>query len=527
MTTTWHMNALRESWLMDRRTRWLSITAIMALGVLLRLWSPKFGEDLWYDEIFSLMTAKLPIGEMAHRLLLGGESSPPLYTLLLHFWIKLGSSDAYIKLLSVLFGTASLWVIYILTSRVANHLAALGSCLLLSVSESFIQYSIEARAYALFTFLSLLSTYCFVSALLGTQPGQKFGLKSVWAGYIAVTVLAVYSHWFGLLLPAIHGVGLIIYRPRTLRPVLQFALCLAIIGCLCAPLALLLVNQFKASEQTGGLNWPGRPNLRTLFDLVLFTTGGRGLLILSFALLIVALSRLKSHPWDEKMRRSMTFVITYILLPVITTYAVSSFSRRYSFFVFRYLLPFVVGFYILIGMMLSTLGRKAMLAFFAALALIPIISVVKHRDPAKNSYSRLSSETCLNGDTGVLVAHLSPMSYLPVRHYRTCEMNEKLIWDEEARRDDLISFDINSGMINREDPEDVGKALQEYRELWLVIDPGDIGRRTRAVWRRIKEDGRFSLESEEQFGNLRMERYRKDAVRSDGRVEEDRRSSMR
>lgn len=512
-----------ESWLTGRLPlpRWLPVVAIMALGVVLRLWSPKFGEDLWYDETFSLMTAKLPIGEMISRLLLGGESSPPLYTFLLHFWIKLGSSDAHIKLLSVLLGTASVWAIYLLTSRVANHLAALVSCLLLTVSESAIHFSIEARAYALFLFLSLLSTYFFASALLGTQPGQRFGSKSVWAGYTVVTALVLYSHWFGLLLLAVHAVGLIIYRPPTLRPVFHFALSMAIIGCLCVPLAPLLANQIKVAEPAGGLSWPGQPNLRSVLDLALFTTGGRGLLVLTFALLIVALYRVRSHPWNEKIKKSMTFVTTFVLLPVITTYVVSSASPRYSFFVFRYLLPFVVGVYILIGMMLSTLGRVTTLAFLAAFLVVPILSIVKHRDAPKKSYSRLSSETCLNVETGgVLIAHLSPMSYFPVRHYRYCDVNEKLIWNEGARRNDLIGFNINSGMINRADWEDVGKVLQEYRELWLVIDPGDIGKSTRAVWKRIQEDSDFSLESEEQFGNLRMERYRKGVALSYREVEE-------
>jgi hypothetical protein len=163
-----------------------------------------------------------------------------------------------------------------------------------------------------------------------------------------------------------------------------------------------------------------------------------------------------------------------------------------------------------------------MLAFLAAFAMVPILSIVKHREAPKKSYSRLSSETCLNVETGgVLIAHLSPMSYFPVRHYRSCNVNEKLIWNQGARRNDLISFNINSGMINRADWEDVGKALQEYRELWLVIDPGDIGKSTRAVWKRIQEDVNFSLESEVQFGNLRIERYRKGAARSYRGVEEE------
>jgi hypothetical protein len=510
------MNQAAESWLTAReyRTRWLPVAAITALGIVLRLWSPKFGEDLWYDEIFSLMNAKLPIGEMTHRLMLLGETSPPLYTVLLHFWIKLGTSDAHVKLFSVLFGVASIWVIYLLARRVGNSRAALASCLLLSVSESAIYYSIEARPYALFLLLSLLSTYAFLSALNEPRAKRHFGSKTIWAGYIVVTAMAVYSHWFGLLLPAIHAVGLAIYRPAFFRPVWHFTLSLATVGCLCLPLAPLLINQIKLQETIGGFRWPGRPGLRSVLDLVLFTTGGHGLLVLTFALLIVALFRMKSQPWDEKMKKSMIFMSAYVLLPIIIAYAASSITARYSFFVFRYFLAYVAGVYILIGVTLSTLGKRTAIAFFAAFALIAILSIVRHWEAPQNSYSRLAAETCTEGDAGVLVAHLSPMSYFPSLHYRRCNVNEKMLWSEQAQSGQSIGPHLGDQMIDRGDLEDVGEAMKQYRELWLVIDPGDIGRATRAVWRAVKENNDFSLGSQEQFGKLILERYTKKPVRA-------------
>lgn len=514
---TLKMNQIAESWLTGReyRTRWLPVAAIMALGIVLRLWSPKFRTDLWYDEMFSLMNAQLSFSEMIHKLMLGGESSPPLYTVLLHFWIKLGASDTHIKLFSVLFGVASVWAIYLLVSRVGNSLAALVSCLLLSVSESAIYYSIEARSYAVFLLLSLLSTYGFFSALNETRSKRRFGSKSIiWAGYIAVTALAVYSHWFGLLLPAVHAVGLAIYRPASSRPVRHFTLSVAIVGCLCLPLAPFLMNQIRLQETIGGFRWPGPPGPRALVDLALFTTGGHALLVLTFALLIVVLFRMRSQPWDKKMKKSMIFVSVYVLLPILMAYVVSSITARYSFFVFRYFLPFVAGVYILIGLTLSTLGKRTAIAFFAAFALIAILSIVRHREAPQNSYSRLAAETCTEGDAGVLVAHLSPMSYFPALHYRHCNVNEKVLWSEQGESGHIIGLNLGSQMIDRGDLEDVGEAMRQYRELWLVIDPGDIGRGTRAVWRAVKENNDFSLGSQEQFGTLILERYRKKPVRA-------------
>jgi hypothetical protein len=510
---TLKMNQIAESWLTGReyRTRWLPVAAITALGIVLRLWSPKFGEDLWYDETFSLMNARLPFGEMTHRLMLLGETSPPLYTVLLHFWIKLGTSDAHVKLFSVLFGVASIWAIYLLARRVGNSLAALVSCLLLSVSESAIYYSIEARPYALFLLLSLLSTYSFLCALNEPRAKRRFGSKTIWAGYIVVTAMAVYTHWFGLLLPAVHAVGLAIYRPAFFR-VRHFTLSLAIVGCLCLPLAPFLINQIKLQETIGGFRWPGRPGPRALLDLALFTTGGHGLLVLTFALLIVALFRMKSQPWDKKMKKSMVFVSAYVLLPIIIAYAVSSITARYSFFVFRYFLPFVAGVYILIGVTLSTLGKRTAIAFFAAFALIAILSIVRHREAPQNSYSRLAAETCTEGDAGVLVAHLSPMSYFPSLHYRRCNVNEKMLWIEQAQGGHVIGPHLGDQMIDPVDLEDVGEAMKQYREVWLVIDPGDIGRATRAVWRTVRENNDFSLGSQEQFGKLILERYRKKPI---------------
>src|SRR5437867_3277970 len=111
---------------------WLLVASIVALATAFRLWSPKMSADLWYDEVFSLMIAQQPFGEMMHRLYLGGDTMPPLYSVLLYLWMKLGASDAHVKFLSVVFGVASIFVMYLLARRVAGKLAGVASCLLLA-----------------------------------------------------------------------------------------------------------------------------------------------------------------------------------------------------------------------------------------------------------------------------------------------------------------------------------------------------------------------------------------------------------
>ena len=108
---------------------WLPVAAIVALGVALRWWSPAMKSDLWYDEVCSYTVAGRPFCSMMHTLYLGADTNPPLYTILLHFWLKLGASDTHVKVFSLLFATASIWVVYLLAKRLfGRRVGLISSC---------------------------------------------------------------------------------------------------------------------------------------------------------------------------------------------------------------------------------------------------------------------------------------------------------------------------------------------------------------------------------------------------------------
>jgi uncharacterized membrane protein len=157
---------------------WLS--AIIALGIGLRLWSPGMRSDLWFDEVYSYGIAQQSVRQMMQSLLLGGDAHPPLYILLLHFWLKLGDSDANAKLLSLLFGIIAIPVLYLLSKGIADQKTGVLSALVLASSQTAITYSVEARCYSLLMFLSVLSIHLLLSAFRdGVRQGGN-GPRQTW-----------------------------------------------------------------------------------------------------------------------------------------------------------------------------------------------------------------------------------------------------------------------------------------------------------------------------------------------------------
>jgi hypothetical protein len=508
--------------ILKSKAEWLIVAAISAVGTVFRLVSPKMSADLWYDEVFSLFVAQQPFAHMLHNLYLGvptgarmdpGDTNPPLYTVLLHLWMRMGSSDRHVKYLSLVFGVASIWAIWLLVRRVAGKLGGLVSCLLLAVSPLAIYYSIEARPYAMFLFFSLLSTFFFLSAIGKAELEERNTSSSslMPAGYLVATILVVYTHWFGLLLMPVHAVGLVVYGPASARSVRRYLLSWIAIGCCCLPLVPFLLNQIRLQSAVGGFTWPGQPGLGSLFELALLTAGGQSLLALTAAFFLIAYLGKNDQMVEQgrRLRNGNMFFIAYVLLPVILVYAASALMAHYTFFVPRYFLPFLAGVYVLIGLAMSRIELKMALAWVLVLVLVPAFEAIRFSQPPANPYSRLASELSLREEPGVLIAHLSPMSYYPVLHYRrNSAARDKVLWNPASGGGYLIEYKLGGAMIDQNDLVEVGAELRKYRELWIVADPVGAGPETEGLGEWLRNDEDFSLVSEERIGQVSLKHYR-------------------
>ena len=177
--------------------------AIMLLALALQL----FGLDqksLWYDERATHLFSSLNLIEI---LTSPDKPHPPLYYIIVHFFIQLKNNEFFLRLPSVLFSVLSLPLIYRLGKDLFDFRVGLMSAFLLAISPMFYWHAQEARMYALLDFFSILSLILFIHALRTNE-------SKVWVCFIAANLLNFYTHYFAVLVVLVEAVFLFIYRKK-------------------------------------------------------------------------------------------------------------------------------------------------------------------------------------------------------------------------------------------------------------------------------------------------------------------------
>jgi mannosyltransferase len=123
------------------------------------------------------------------------EKTPPLHFVLAWASAKLGDPAVWLRLPSLVFGTATVPLVYMLGLRAVGPRAALLAASVFALDPFAIFYSAEARAYATITCLVALSTLALLVAL-DTRS------RPWWAVYGVATLAAVYTHYIAVLVLA-------------------------------------------------------------------------------------------------------------------------------------------------------------------------------------------------------------------------------------------------------------------------------------------------------------------------------------
>jgi mannosyltransferase len=199
--------------------RWRLLTAlpvsfVTALSALLGFWSLA-GKSLWLDEAWAVLIADGSWSEMWGEVT-QGHAYQGFYYVLLHQWIGLfGESEFAVRSLSVLFGAATIPVLYLLGKSLVGRTTSLAACLVLALSAYFIRYQQEVRGYTVLLFLLTLSTYMLVKAL-------RDGSTWPWLVYVLTSVMAVYTHLFSLWVFLVHFIVLLLAGANLKRVVVTY-----------------------------------------------------------------------------------------------------------------------------------------------------------------------------------------------------------------------------------------------------------------------------------------------------------------
>lgn len=165
------------------------IWIVLILGFILRIIN--LDQSLWLDEATQVLLSKDSLRNifLTHEV----DFHPPLSYVLMHFWIIFGTSEIWLRLLSVVFGVLTIWFIYKFLTEFFNKKIGILSSLFLSIAPYHIYYSQEIRMYSEATFFATLSMYYFYKSI---KKG-KF-LNSLI--YVLSSAALIYTHYDGFFL---------------------------------------------------------------------------------------------------------------------------------------------------------------------------------------------------------------------------------------------------------------------------------------------------------------------------------------
>jgi mannosyltransferase len=132
-------------------------------------------KGLWLDETFSIWVAKHNIAEML-QWIARIDHHPPLYYLILHYWIALNGDTPYVvRLLSALLGAATIPVIFLIGKRMSGMVMGLAAAVFLAISPFNIRFAQDARMFTLLEFNAAVAIYALVRLLTDPRSARPIG----------------------------------------------------------------------------------------------------------------------------------------------------------------------------------------------------------------------------------------------------------------------------------------------------------------------------------------------------------------
>lgn len=293
--------------------------------------------DICLDEPFTIFHAQQSIG---HILLLPaeGEPNPPLFMLLLHFWIKLfGIGTTAVRMLPLVFSSLTVVFIYLTGKRFFSVWAGLIASGMFLLSNFHFFHALEVRTYSLLSLATASSLYFYLRAI--KEPGNVKLLIALVLSNLAL----VYSHYFGWFIVFMQFIaGFLYMKDKQVMKSLLIALGISFLAYL--PFFLILIRQFFKSSQG---TWVEPPDSLTDYfyqlDLLLNHKEIFNALVWIFSAGAVFMMYRKS--W-RTIPKELLVLFVWWFVPYTIMFLV---SFKIPIFITRYLLFNSVGLYLFVA----------------------------------------------------------------------------------------------------------------------------------------------------------------------------------
>lgn len=438
----------RVAGFVDRHPAWCAL-AVALLSLALKV--PGIDRrGLWFDESYTVWLASHRPAEIVGLSL--GDQNPPLYGLLMWGWVRLvGMSEAALRTPSVAASVATAVLLLLFARRFFDGEVAVVSSLLFAASEPQLYYAREARGYALLGLLCVASFWLYLRLLErpSWRAATALGLVNATAMYTSFTI--------GLAFLAQAACTPIFARrsPRGFRLYLasQF-LAVAIFAPWLAPM--------RRNLPEAGKFWLQPPGSFEFNSVVDGLSGGP--FVLKAALVgVIAVAAAAAFGFTRRPGNSgqgsgfgarTTVVAAWATFPIVLGFIVSQWIPVFNL---RYQLAASLGWFLLVGVIVSRLPLGARWRFVAGLLVVAVAATRLDREKRRGADWRELSDFVVskfNGSTSVVI---SPSFYcMSLAYYASPEVlgHPDRFIDELARQgvqcsDDLEALPLPGSGIDR------------------------------------------------------------------------------
>ena len=306
------------------------------------------------DEPFSIYHAQMDIASIIK--LLSEGNNPPLYEILLNFWIKLfGISEFSVRFPSLIFSSITVLYIYKLGTKYLNKRIALYTSIIFIFSNYHILFAHEARVYSLLGLLSVVSMYYFMEILhhctIDTNVDHKLKstVRNKLIRLIIINTLIIYCHYFGFFILITQSIFLVFNKTLISKYWKQLLTSLALIGFLYLPNVFVVLNRFIESSSNG--TWVKTPNgIDSVYNMLRQFSNAP---VVSVCVILVLLSSFVKFTINKKSEQKSIFNRLVVFWFVFVFFFMFGVSYFVPMFLDKYLMPAAIAFSLVLGISLD------------------------------------------------------------------------------------------------------------------------------------------------------------------------------
>ncbi|MCM8805036.1 MAG: glycosyltransferase family 39 protein, partial [Candidatus Omnitrophica bacterium] len=418
------------------------LTLIIFIGTFLRILNLS-KHSFWCDELLAISLGKHSIKWIIDYITYK-DAHPPLYYIFIHYMMKFGENEVFLRSLSLFFGVLSIPFSYILGKKFKNERTGILLSFFISLSPSLILWSQIIKSY---TFFTLLTIFSFISLLnLIEQKNKRWIIF-----FTLINILLLYAHNLSFIVILIEFFTLLTLKKFNF----DFFISFLITFLFYIPWLIRIPYQLIF---TLGIRRPIPTILRFPYTLFYFFFGEtinpfnfKILLPLFIVYLLIFIKNFKKLFLLEKEKK---FLMTASLIfPLIFIFFPSTVPQN--------LIPFSIFWFLLFSLLIENLSVKNILLYFPYLSLIPSLffyytdNISQYHDtskliPYREIYEEIQ-EIEIEGDLIITTEKIDKDIFAPIQWYY-------------KGKNQVV------GIEKEEDLENIEMILKDKKRIFLTLD---------------------------------------------------------